>query len=271
MYGAKFQRVEEKYLLTKKEKAAFLKMTKSHLEKDKYFYSEIHNIYFDTKNNDLIINSLEKPVFKDKFRIRSYNKPTLEDDIFFEMKTKYKGLEAETIVINAETINLVASDDGINAAGGADSSANNRPNHQETYSKSSLTINGGTIIVSGPTSNGDGALDYDETFEITAGELLAYESSGMAQGISNTSTQYGFLINLSTTYQSSSKITLVDSDDNEIFTHTTNKSFSSVAYSSPKLQEGGTYTLKINDKVIESFTLNNISSTYGNSNRFGRR
>ena len=50
MYDAKFQRVEEKYLLTKKEKAAFLKMAKSHLEKDKYFYSEIHNIYFDTKN-----------------------------------------------------------------------------------------------------------------------------------------------------------------------------------------------------------------------------
>ena len=49
MYDDKFQRVEEKYLLTKKEKAAFLKMAKSHLEKDKYFYSEIHNIYFDTK------------------------------------------------------------------------------------------------------------------------------------------------------------------------------------------------------------------------------
>ena len=92
MYDAKFQRVEEKYLLTKEEKEKFLKMTKKHLEKDKYFYSEIHNIYFDTRNNDLIINSLEKPVFKDKFRIRSYNKPTLEDDIFFEMKTKYKGI-----------------------------------------------------------------------------------------------------------------------------------------------------------------------------------
>ena len=36
-------------------------------------------------------------------------------------------------------------------------------------------------------------------------------------------------------------------------------------------KEGETYTLKINDKIIESFTLNNISSTYGNSNRFERR
>ena len=186
------------------------------------------------KNNDLIINSLEKPVFKDKFRIRSYNKSTLEDNIFFEMKTKYKGivvvtlltiesgtfnlntyddslhsngnitinfgeyyissgddgihaddtltinngtievtktyegLEAETIVINAGTINLVASDDGINAAGRADSSANNHPNHQETYSKSSLTINGGTITVN---ATGDG-LDSNGNIYVNGGIII---------------------------------------------------------------------------------------------------
>ena len=251
------------------------------------------NTYDDSlhSNGNITINSGEYYISSGDDAIHADDTLTINNGTI-EVTKSYEGLEAETIVLNAGTINLEASDDGINAAGGADSSANNRPNHQEKYSKSSLTINGGTItvnatgdgldsngniyvnggtiIVSGPTSNGDGALDYDGTFEITDGELLAYGSSGMAQGISNTSTQYGFLINLSTTYQSSSKITLVDSDGNEIFTHTTNKLFSSIVYSSPKLQEGGTYTLKINDKIIESFTLNSISSTYGNSNRFDR-
>lgn len=54
--------------------------------------SNIHNIYFDTSNNDLIINSLEKPIFKDKFRIRRYGLPKEDDYVFLEIKSKYKGV-----------------------------------------------------------------------------------------------------------------------------------------------------------------------------------
>ena len=70
------------------------------------------------KNNDLIINSLEKPVFKDKFRIRSYNKSTLEDNIFFEMKTKYKGIVVVTLLtIESGTFNLNTYDDSLHSNG----------------------------------------------------------------------------------------------------------------------------------------------------------
>ena len=92
MYNNIFQRVEEKYLITKEQKDNLLKEIGNNLEKDKYFKSSIHNIYFDTDNSDLIINSLEKPIFKDKFRIRSYGCPMKDDYVFLEMKTKYNGI-----------------------------------------------------------------------------------------------------------------------------------------------------------------------------------
>jgi SPX domain protein involved in polyphosphate accumulation len=92
MYDNHFQRVEEKYLITSDKKEEFLKKTSDYLKKDKFFASEIHNIYFDTKDSNLIIHSLEKPIFKDKFRVRSYGLPSLNDYVFLEMKTKYNGV-----------------------------------------------------------------------------------------------------------------------------------------------------------------------------------
>lgn len=92
MYINNFQRVEEKYVIAKEDKEKLLKIINSYIKEDEYFKSEIHNIYFDTKNNDLIINSLEKPIYKDKFRIRSYGIPKYNDYVFLEMKTKYKGV-----------------------------------------------------------------------------------------------------------------------------------------------------------------------------------
>ena len=52
----------------------------------------ICNIYFDSQNNDLIINSINKPIYKEKVRVRSYNVPTLDDKVFFELKKKYSGI-----------------------------------------------------------------------------------------------------------------------------------------------------------------------------------
>ena len=65
-------------------------MISENIEKDEYYQSTINNIYFDNDNNDLIVNSLEKPIFKAKVRLRSYNTPTINDYVFLEIKDKYK-------------------------------------------------------------------------------------------------------------------------------------------------------------------------------------
>ena len=87
-----FKRVETKYLLTDEEYKTLMKKIDKHLMKDKYYKSTICNIYFDTDDYDVINKSLEKPVFKQKIRLRSYNVPSLEDDVFFEIKGKYDGV-----------------------------------------------------------------------------------------------------------------------------------------------------------------------------------
>lgn len=85
-----FKRREEKYLLTKHQKDSLLDNISTHIEKDQYFNSKICTLYFDNDNHDLIINSLEKPPYKDKVRLRSYGIPQLDDYIYLEIKNKYK-------------------------------------------------------------------------------------------------------------------------------------------------------------------------------------
>ena len=87
-----FRRVEQKYVLSEKEYLKLLDLINNHIEKDKYFESTVCNLYFDTDNDDLIIKSLEKPKFKQKIRLRSYNVPNLDSKVFLELKVKYKGV-----------------------------------------------------------------------------------------------------------------------------------------------------------------------------------
>ena len=83
-----FDRIEKKYLITELQKQQILKVVEKNMEKDGYFESKILNVYFDTDNNDLIVQSIEQPVFKEKLRARSYDG---YDKVFLEIKTKLAG------------------------------------------------------------------------------------------------------------------------------------------------------------------------------------
>ena len=87
-----FRRTEKKFILTEEQYDKLFSLIKENLNKDKYYKSTICNIYYDTDNHDLIINSLEKPIYKEKIRLRSYSTPKLNDDVFLEIKKKYKGI-----------------------------------------------------------------------------------------------------------------------------------------------------------------------------------
>ena len=87
-----FQRYEIKFLLTRKQKECILKAMEPYMELDAYGRSTIRNIYYDTDNYRLVRKSLEKPVYKEKLRVRSYSVAAPDDKVFVELKKKYKGV-----------------------------------------------------------------------------------------------------------------------------------------------------------------------------------
>jgi hypothetical protein len=140
----------------------------------------------------------------------------------FDIIKSYEGIEGAFITINGGDIRLVSSDDGINAAGGNDGSGQQQGRDKFSSagnyevritggyifidaagdgldSNGSLNIDGGTIIVNGPTNNGNGPLDYNGTSNITGGILIAAGSSGMAQAPQASSSQNSLLVYYSAT------------------------------------------------------------------------
>lgn len=87
-----FKRYEKKYLLSEMEYKQLRARLQDKLCVDAYGNTTICNIYFDTPSYQLVRTSMEKPVYKEKLRLRSYGTPQEGDTVFIELKKKYKGV-----------------------------------------------------------------------------------------------------------------------------------------------------------------------------------
>lgn len=189
----------------------------------------------------------------------------------------YEGLEALDIEVNGGKISMVSSDDGLNAAGGTDSSGygGNRGNDMfgpgghggmgssssngsilisggELYinasgdgidANGSLSITGGFTTVCGPTQGDTATLDYDLSAEITGGTFIGTGASGMAQTFS--SSEQG-LISLNVGNQSAgTHITLTDTTGNTLVSYAPELSYAVVILSTPEMVSGENYTINV--------------------------
>lgn len=84
-----FKRYEIKYLITQEQKKDIIEAMEPYMQLDEYGRTTIRNVYLDTDNYRLIRNSLEKPMYKEKIRVRSYRQVGDEDIVFVELKKKY--------------------------------------------------------------------------------------------------------------------------------------------------------------------------------------
>lgn len=87
-----FERYEKKYFLTPTQYRLFKEKLMSFVKADEYPTYTLFNIYYDTDDYTLIRTSLEKPVYKEKLRVRSYGVAGFDSNIFVELKKKFDGV-----------------------------------------------------------------------------------------------------------------------------------------------------------------------------------
>ncbi len=193
-----------------------------------------------------------------------------------QISESYEGLEALHVVVAGGDIQLVASDDGLNAAGGTDSSGTGGRDNMfggmgghggmmSGNSNGSILISGGTLYIHasgdgvdangtleitgghttviGPTQGDTATLDYDISATITGGTFIGTGASGMAQTFSGSSQG---VIAVSVGSQSAGTlITLTDSSGNIIFSYTPELSYQVAILSCPEMVSGEEYTITV--------------------------
>lgn len=87
-----FKRYEKKYLLHQKQFEALLARLGGEMQADSYGEHTISNIYFDTRDFELVRQSIEKPDYKEKLRLRAYGKVDDTTVVYAELKKKYDGI-----------------------------------------------------------------------------------------------------------------------------------------------------------------------------------
>ena len=91
-YQSVFSRYELKYLLTPAQKKQVLLAMQPYMKLDDYGRTTIRNIYYDTPSYRLVRQSLERPAYKEKLRIRSYAQADPFSPVYVELKKKYDGI-----------------------------------------------------------------------------------------------------------------------------------------------------------------------------------
>ena len=147
----------------------------------------------------------------------------------------YEGLEGLTVTINDGTIDITASDDGINTAG------------------EKMELNGGYIHIlaggDGVDSNGDLTIDRSSAY-VNGGTLVAIGSSGMAEGMSDSSKQKVLMVKLGEQMEAGN-VVLTDSEGNVIVSYTALKTYDCVIISTAEVESGATYTLTTSGTTTE--------------------
>ena len=188
----------------------------------------------------------------------------------------YEGLEGLCIDITGGEIKVVSDDDGLNAAGGNDSSGNTGKMGADPFastegayiritggslsvkalgdgidSNGDLFVEGGSIYVEGPENSGNGILDFNGTGTITGGTFTGVGNAGMFQVFSETSSQPVIVKYYEEKQAAGTAVEILDDSGTQLAQVTPDKEFSLLIFSSPLLETGKTYEIRTGEDTVE--------------------
>lgn len=198
----------------------------------------------------------------------------------------YEGLEGKNIDISGGEIDITAADDGLNAAGGDNGSFWGFNGSGEDYyisvSGGNITVNadgdgidsngtiaqsGGYIVVYGPTNSGNGAIDYEQSYTVSGGTLIALGASGMAQTPSTLSQP---CLSINSNVSAGSTIEVRSSDGTVVLSTETPKQCQSLIFTSDKLTIGEEYGIYADGELLSTLTAEEgVVGNGANGNSFG--
>lgn len=197
----------------------------------------------------------------------------------------YEGLEGKCIEIDGGVIVVMAVGDGLNAAGGDNGSLFGFGQASGDYyisitggsitvdadgdgidSNGTIAQSGGVLTIFGPTSSGNGAIDYEMSYALSGGTLMAFGSQGMAQTPSTLSQPC-----LSISSQVSANSTVEVRSGNEVLLSAKlTKDAQSLIFSCEMLKKGTDYEVYVNDSLITTITAEEgVSGNGGTGGGFG--
>lgn len=191
----------------------------------------------------------------------------------------YEGLEGAYVEIEDGKINVVAQDDGINAA--SDDKVNNHiiisggnifvnAEGDGVDSNGAIYMTGGSLTIFGPTTDANSALDADGGIFVNGGCLFAVGPLGMSEVPSSNSKQNVLFYAQNQKINASTIISLQDENGQEILTLTTKKDIQSIIISCPSLVKGKTFNLFANTDNLCTFTVNEVITSVGTKPNMGR-
>ena len=229
------------------------------------------NIYLT--NTNIIVNAGDDG-------INASNTMLIDEGATIDVQKSEEGLEARLIHQVGGTVTVKSSDDGLNAKDWTlESSDEQGPGQQTKKVKSeaanvknldqagevkividggtltvdaegdgldangSIEINGGTVVINGPTSGANAALDYDDNAKLNGSTVLFVDNGEMTMGFGSDSSQAFLMASVQGT--AGTTVEVVDSSGKTVASLKASKAFSTVLISSPEIKEGEKYTIKV--------------------------
>ena len=204
-----------------------------------------------------------------------------------------EGMESKYITVNSGTVSVTSSDDGFNCTNGGGSQfgwgmtgrADSADLPSLTFnggtvyvnaqgdgldSNGDIAINGGCIIVDGPSGNGNGSLDSGTEsggeLTVNGGTLLCVGSAGMAEIPGSGSKQITFAYNAS--FGAGTDVRILSSSGDVLMEHKTAKSGGNIIFSSPDLAMSGEYVLQVAETTYDIIITDTVT-VYGQMGGFG--